>query len=107
MRPHPQKVTLGAKAWTVRPLTLRQLQEIEPILTTGEGRGNVASALAILSAALRRDHPADVEALGDLEAGAPELAAAMNAVLRLGGFLPQEDGAAGERRPGETEPGEA
>lgn len=103
MRPAAREIRLGDRTWSVRPLTLRQLQEIEPILMAGEGRGNVAAALAILAAALRRDFPADAEALGDVEAGAPELAAAMNAVLCLGGFLPHDgDQSAGEPKPGEA-----
>ncbi|MGF3025546.1 hypothetical protein ACQVP2_22310 [Methylobacterium aquaticum] len=52
---------------------------------------------AVIAAGLRRDHP-DAAALADrreLEATAPEVAAASSTILRLGGYLP------------ETQPGEA
>ena len=79
MRPRPETIRLGAREWPVRPLTLRQVQEIEPILmsSTAETKGNVTAALAIVAIALGRDH-ADAAALpGDIEATAPEIGAAM------------------------------
>ena len=32
MRPRSETIRLGAREWPVRPLTLREVQEIEPIL---------------------------------------------------------------------------
>jgi len=89
MRPRSETIRLGAREWRVRPLTLRQVQEIEPILMTGvsEPKGNVAAAMAIVAIALRRDHPESADQLSDIEATAPEIAVAMAAILRLGGFL--------------------
>ena len=85
MRLQPETIALGGAAWRVRPLTVAQVQEIEPLLLA-EG-GTVAAAVAILRVALRREHPEAVAPLGDLEAGAGEIAAALATVLRLGGFL--------------------
>ena len=93
MRLQPAIIALGGASWRVRPLTVAQVQEIEPLLSSQAG--SVASAVAILRVALGRDHPEAVAPLGELEAGAPEIAAALAAVLRLGGFLPAES------RPGE------
>ena len=74
----------------MRPLTVAQVQEIEPLLFADNdgGSGTIASAVAILRVALRRDHPEAVAPLGEIEAGAPEIARALAQVLRLGGFLP-------------------
>jgi hypothetical protein len=98
MRPQAETVRLGAHAWRVRPLTLAQVQEIEPILMQGETRGTVAAAIAILEIALRRDHAAAADGLADIEATAPEIGAAMRGVLRLGGFIEAE----GDEKPGEA-----
>jgi hypothetical protein len=88
MRPQLETIRLGAHEWPVRPLTLRQVQEIEPILmASAEANGNIAAAMAIVAIALRRDHAEAAASLGDVEATAPEIASAMAAVLRLGGFL--------------------
>jgi hypothetical protein len=65
MRPRPETIRLGAHDWPVRPLTLRQVQEIEPILmsSAAETKGNVAAALAI-------ETPAQGDtALGEAQAG--------------------------------------
>jgi len=110
MRPQPEIVHLGAHEWRIRPLTLAQVQSIEPLLmaaqdTKGqeakgqEAKGNVATAIAIVSIALSRDHASVVESLTEIEATASEIAAAMTTVLRLGGFI--------EMRPGTGSPGEA
>jgi hypothetical protein len=65
------------------------VQEIEPILMASERnpKGSVAAAIAIVEVALRRDYAAAAKSLADTEATAPEIAAAMAAVLRLGGFI--------------------
>ena len=92
MRLQPETIALGGASWRVRPLTVAQVQEIEPLLFAeagaGSGGATVAAAVAILRVALRRDHPEAVAPLAELEAGAGEIAAALAAVLRLGGFLP-------------------
>ena len=106
MRPRPETIRLGGREWPVRPLTLRQVQEIEPILMSNaaETKGNVAAALAIVAIALGRDHADAAASLGDIEATAPEIGAAMATVLRLGGFI--ETPAQGDAGPGEAQAGE-
>ena len=105
MRLQPQTIRLGAHAWIVRPLTLAQVQAIEPLLFASDASpaGSVASAVAILRVALARDHAEAAAGLDDVEAAAPEVATAMATVLRLGGFLP----ARGDFSPGEAEAGQA
>lgn len=93
MRLQPETITLGSFAWVIRPLTLRQVQEIEPILLEGANgaKSNIGAALAIVGIALRRDDPDDAARLSEIEATAPEIGAAMGAVLRLGGFIQSVD----------------
>jgi hypothetical protein len=94
MRPQPEIIRLGAHEWRVRPLTLAQVQAIEPILMeTQEKKGNVAAAIAIVSIALARDHASAAESLTEIEATASEIAVAMTTVLRLGGFIDRRVGA--------------
>lgn len=106
MRPTPEMIRLGEYQWQVRPLTLRQVQEIEPLLMPGaaETKGNVAVAMAIVSIALGRDHADAATSLSDIEATAPEIGAAMATVLRLGGFI--ESPAHGDTGLGEAQAGE-
>lgn len=103
MRPQPEVISIGSYEWLVRPLTLAQVQAIEPILiaNTKEMTGNVASAIAIVSIALKRDHAAAAETLSDIEATASEIGRAMTAILRLGGFIELRSGAVDA--PGEIE----
>ena len=101
VRLQPEIVWLGGASWRVRPLTVAQVQDIEPLLLAEGGSGTVAAAIAILRVALRRDHPEAVAPLDDLEAGAGEIAAALATVLRLGGFLPAV-AAPGEARADQT-----
>jgi hypothetical protein len=90
MRPQPEIIRLGAHEWRIRPLTLAQVQAVEPILMATQdtkGQGHVAAAVAIVSIALSRDHALSAEGLSEIEATASEIAAAMTSVLRLGGFI--------------------
>jgi hypothetical protein len=104
MRMIPEPIRLGSHEWLVRPLTLAQVQAIEPLLfaSAAAPAGSVASAVAILRVALARDHADAAAGLDDIEAPAPSIAAAMACVLRLGGFLPA---ASGDAVPGEAEAG--
>lgn len=97
-----ETITLGAKSWEVRPLTVAQVQAIEPHLfgAAQGGATNVAAAVSILRVALARDHAEAAAALDDIEAGAGEIAAAMAQVLRLGGFLQNGDVNSGEAEAG-------
>ncbi len=89
MRPQSIMIRLGETEWRVRPLTLRQVQEIEPLLLAeSEGKpGTVAKAVQILAIALGSDHPEAAASLCDVEASVREISAAMADVLRLGGFI--------------------
>lgn len=89
MRPRSETIQLGRHEWLVRPLTLRQVQEIEPILMSAadNAKGNVAAAMAIVAVALGRDYPDVSTSLDDIEATASEIGNAMAVVLRLGGFI--------------------
>ena len=104
MRASPETIRLGDRTWLVRPLTLAQVQAIEPLLfASGNAKaGSVAAAVAIVRVALARDHVDAAAGLDDVEAQAPEIAAAMGCVLRLGGFLPAQSG---DVAPGEAEAG--
>lgn len=87
-RPLSATITLGSKSWTVRPLTLRQVEALEPLVARGSGESPFAYGLAVVSAALARDHEADIAGLRDLEATSADLAEATRAVLILAGYLP-------------------
>ncbi len=106
MRLQPAEIALGGRRWSVRPLTVAQVQAIEPLLYQAESaQGTVAAAVAIVRIALGRDDPQAAADLDGMEAGAPEIAAALATVLRLGGFIAGGDDLLGEARPGEAAPG--
>lgn len=106
MRLPPETIALGDKSWRVRPLTVAQVQGIEPLLlASAEARtGTVAGAVAILRVALARDHAEALAGLDEIEASAADIAAAMGQVLRLGGFLPKEGASPGEAPAGSVDP---
>ncbi len=99
MRPQPITLHLGGEHWQVRPLTLGQIQRIEPLLASDAQRaGSLAAATQIVAVALSRDHAQIAEKLHEVEATTGEIAIAMRAVLRLAGFIASD---------GETVQGEA
>ena len=98
MRPQPIMLTLGGEEWRVRPLTLAQVQRIEPLLLADAKGGTIAAAIEIVAIALSRDHPDAAQKLGQIEATAKEIGAATASVLRLGGFIAAE---AQDQQPGE------
>jgi hypothetical protein len=102
MRPQPIVLRLGACEWHVRPLNLKQIQEIEPLLLSADqGAGHsIAAAIRIIAVALMRDHPEAAEKLSDMEATTQEIGAAMSDVLRLGGFITAESSL--EQQPGKV-----
>ena len=104
MRRPTENITLGAHSWPVRPLTLAQVQAIEPLLfgPTHTTTASIATAVAIVRVALARDHAEAAADLDAVEASAPEIGAAMACVLRLGGFLP-ETRTAGEADAGQDQ----
>ena len=97
MRARPQTINLGDREWQVRPLTVAQVQAVEPLLfASTNASGTVAAAVAILKIALARDNAEAAAQLDDVEAGAAEIAAALACVLQLGGFVSSEDPSPGE-----------
>jgi hypothetical protein len=94
MRPEPEIIVFGENSWLIRPLTLRQVQELEPIsaaLARGEA-GQIESVVKMLAAALRRDHARYIDALPDLHAGIDEIRCALAAIMRLSGLVKEETG---------------
>ncbi len=95
MRSKSTAISLGRNVWEIRPLTLRQIGDIEPILVN-QPEGNMATMLSIISVALDRDFKDRDVDLWELEATASDVRIAFTKVLRIGGFIPAEDGASGE-----------
>jgi hypothetical protein len=83
------EITFGDKCWTIRPVTLGQVQAIELLVANPPQTGHsVASALKVLSIALKRDYPSDISGLDEIEGTVDEVQAAMSAILALAGFVP-------------------
>lgn len=90
VQPH---ITLGDVKYALKPLTVRQVRDIENVLMTPEIMAHgVGFAVAVIGIALSRDH-ADV-VVDDLETNTNEIKAALEIILTLGGFVPGEAKAA-------------
>jgi hypothetical protein len=98
-------IALGRRQFTIRPLTFRQLRDIETALDQAlkagvQTRINFDAAIDILAAALGRSDPALTrDAILDLEGSKDEIVAATRAVLRLSGYV-------GDTAPGEAQAGD-
>lgn len=94
-------ITLGARDYAIRPLTLGQLRVVLPAFAHAAKLGaadGIDAAVDILAAALARDHASLTrDALLDLEATPHELASAVARIAELSGLVPK-DGATGEAR---------
>jgi len=100
MRPASEVIKLGEHEWVLRPLTIAQVREIEPVLMGPVNQtNNLATGIEIISIALKRDHSASVSSLNEVEATAGEISKAMAVVLRLGGFI-DEGSSVGEAEAG-------
>ena len=95
----PVSIMLGARSYTVRPLTLGQLRVVLPAFARAaklSAADGIDAAIDILAAALARDHAALTRgALLEMEATPHELAAAVAQIAELSGLVPK-DGAPGE-----------
>ena len=95
----PVSITLGARSYAIRPLTLGQLRIVLPAFARAaklSAADGIDAAIDILAAALARDHASLTrEALLEIEATPHELAAAVAQIAELSGLVPK-DGAAGE-----------
>ncbi|HEV2162222.1 MAG TPA: hypothetical protein VGR52_08335 [Stellaceae bacterium] len=92
-------ITLGARDYAIRPLTLGQLRVVLPAFARAarlNATDGIDAAIDILAAALARDH-GDLtrDVLLELEATPHELASAVARIAALSGLVPK-DGAAGE-----------
>jgi hypothetical protein len=107
MRPEPIALAFAGEPYTIRPLTLRQVQRIElaearrqlELKPAVDADGNIDRAAvlanvdvalgnmqAVIRIALERDHPQVAEQIDDLPVRASEVSAAYEAILDLGGF---------------------
>ena len=86
----PVTITLGGRAFAVRPLTIGQFREIYPAVFKGAGLASEEGydeAIRCIAGALRRDHPEmTFDALLDLETDIDELSRAFIAIMRLSGL---------------------
>lgn len=96
-------ITLGARSYSIRPLTLGQLRIVLPAFARAaklSAADGIDAAIDILAAALARDHASlNRDALLELEMLPAELAAAVAQIAELSGLVPK-DGAAGEIQAG-------
>jgi len=96
------KITLGGRAFTLRPLTLGQLRVILPAFARAAGLAReeaIDAAIDIIEAALARDTPEITRAaLLEAEMLPAELIAAVDAIARLSGLVQQETVLPGEAR---------
>lgn len=96
MRADPVEITLGDKTWKIRPLTIRQVRKIDPLMTRLSQ--DTGLSVDIIQIALERDFPDDAAGLADIEANVREIGSALQSVLELGGYI-YRDTALGEAVP--------
>jgi hypothetical protein len=107
MRPDPVDITLAGKTFTVRPLTLRQIRDIE-VLSARQTESRVDQIAGILDIVLRREHAADLPEGGvlDMEVDRDELEAATRAIRSLSGMTAAKSGEAQPAPPAGQNSGE-
>ena len=92
-------IKLGARTYSIRPLTLGQLRVVLPAFARAarlNAADGIDAAIDILAAALARDHASlGRDTLLELEMLPAELATAVAQIAELSGLVPK-DGAAGE-----------
>ena len=91
MRPEPVKITLGDKEFTIKPLTLRQIREIDKILRNLDIT-EIEKTSEILRVGLSRDYPEDAKNLEDLEIPMVDLGPICRQILTVGGMTVVEGG---------------
>jgi hypothetical protein len=93
-------ITLAGRRFNLRPLTLGQLRIVLPAFARAAGLAKeeaIDAAIDILAAALSRDAPdMNRDALLMAEMLPVELVAAVDAIAKLSGLVPQGDAAPGE-----------
>lgn len=93
-------ITVAGRVFVLRPLTLGQLRVVLPAFARAAGLAKeeaIDAAIDILAAALSRDAPEMTRGfLLQTEMLPAELIAAVDAIAKLSGLVPQGDGALGE-----------
>lgn len=97
MRPDPVTITID-KDYIVRPLTLRQLREVDEILRNAKGRPQLDITTDVLRAGLSRDYPEVAASLDDLEISMSDLGDYFTKILKVGGIVMET------KTPGESVP---
>ncbi len=92
----PITIRFGERSFEIRPLTVRQIIDIEPVsIDMGLGViSGLVGAARIIKIALSVNHPAVAAGLDDLETSGDEMADATKAILELGGFFKTAQGEA-------------
>jgi hypothetical protein len=103
-----ETITLGGRQFRLKPLTLGELRPLLDALDAVSGASGGAmidAAARILQAGLAGAHPdLRLDEVLALEATMAEINAAVAAVLRLAGLVPQGASQPGEQPPGEAKP---
>ena len=87
MTQEPKTITLGTNIWTINPLSVKQLEEISKIIMNYE-YDSVNAAIRIISIGLNHEYTA--KDLESVQTTITEVYNAMNTILRLGEFIPDE-----------------
>lgn len=91
MRPEPVKITIGDKDFTIKPLTLRQIREIDKTLRNLD-ISEIEKTSEILRIGLSRDYPEVAANMDDLEIPMVDLGPICRQILTVGGMTVVEAG---------------
>jgi len=86
MRPDPVVLIIENVEYLIRPLTLRQVREVDKILRD-TSLGEVDKILEIVRIALSRDHAERAASLYDAEVSLVDLGPMCELVLKVGGMV--------------------
>ncbi len=100
-------ITLGGRRFEIRPLTFRQLRDIEDALgrafkAGAQTRIDFDAAVDIVAAAISRTDPTvNRETILDLEGTKDDIVTATRAVLRASGHIERAEPSPGEQQAGD------
>ena len=80
----PVKIKLADKEFDIRPLTIRQIEDISKTAAAG-GMGGVGQAIDIVLIALKRGNP-DLTREDLLDTELPDMNAAVETILKISGL---------------------
>lgn len=86
MRPSPIELELGDKKFTIRPLTLGQIQEIDAYLKD-TAMSEILKTIHIIRIALSRDYTNDADNIMEMELPMNELGPKVFQILQIGGMV--------------------